>query len=245
MKVIKLISSCAISLMLLSAAANLVLSQDMQNQAMHDALKDIVEKREAAEFTDKAVSYANEGNLELALYYYDKAIDVYPNDARVYIMRGNVKRDLKDFDGAIADYTLATSTNPHSQLNEGSLLYRFALQKDAEAYYYRGQVYLVTNDYLSAYQDFSKSIEINPNSSAFMARGKIKAMLDFHEEAIEDYTEAINMNDDIKMIYVMRGLAYLDINKITEACKDFLEAVNDLDYGIEARELINIYCMDY
>lgn len=204
MRATKIITTCSITFIIIFGLGEKLLSQNIP-----EGLEDIVEKRKASEYIDKAESSIQTGDLEIALKYYDKAIEVYPKNAKVYIMRGNVKKELGNLEGAINDYSLAISTEPITDYNENSLQYEFAKQKDAEAYFYRGTS---------------------------------RATLNLHEEAIKDYSRSIKLYDGFKLLYILRGISFIEIDKISEACEDFQEALNDQEYGDTARELIVENC---
>ena len=66
------------------------------------------------------------------------------------------KDDLKDYNGAIADYTKAIELNPNY----------------ANAYYNRGISKHNLKDYNGAISDYNKAIEIDPNyANAYYNRG--------------------------------------------------------------------------
>lgn len=67
-----------------------------------------------------------EGNYELALHYFNKALSIDPNLVGVIYNRGNLYSALHEWDKAIADYNLAIELNPQYY----------------EAYIHRGIVYL-------------------------------------------------------------------------------------------------------
>ena len=59
------------------------------------------------QYANQGVKRYNSGNYRGALDAYTKAIEIEPQNAALYSYRGDAKRNLKDFQGAIVDYTKA------------------------------------------------------------------------------------------------------------------------------------------
>ena len=86
-----------------------------------------------------------------------RAIELDPNDAKVYYNRGITYGKKGEFDRAIEDFTKAIDLNPNY----------------ADAYYNRGVAY--SNKGLVDYtiEDYTKVIALNPNyANAYYNRGK-------------------------------------------------------------------------
>ena len=82
--------------------------------------------------------------------------------AEEYFNSGYDKAQVKDYYGAIADYTKAIELNPN----------------DADAYYNRGNSKRNLKDYYGGIADYTKAIELNPNyANAFLNRGISKEIL--------------------------------------------------------------------
>ena len=97
-----------------------------------------------------------------AIEDYNKAIELNPNYALAYSIRGAAKGELKDYRGAMQDYNKAIEFNPN----------------DASAYYNRGNAKSYLIDYRGAIQDYNKAIEFNPNhADAYHNRGLAKSYL--------------------------------------------------------------------
>lgn len=77
-------------------------------------------------------------SISKARLLYQKAIEFYS--------RGNCKKLLNDFKGAIADFTKAIKYNPDF----------------AEAYYKRANTRIMLDDFNGAILDYNKAIELNP-----------------------------------------------------------------------------------
>lgn len=95
-----------------------------------------------------------------------------------------------------------------------------AIETDAkyfQAYFVRGNIKAVFEDYHGAMKDYNSAIENNPKlADGFFARGNVKMKLQDYYGAIADYTSAITLNEDYVDAYFSRGKA-----------KQFLQAYED------------------
>ena len=99
-----------------------------------------------------------------------------------YINRGLAKRALKDYYGAIADYTKAIELKP----NDVELV---------QLYNERGSTKLYElEDYYGAIADYTKAIEIDPNYSyVYSNRGNAKQRLGDLDGACSDWRKGSNL----------------------------------------------------
>ena len=124
-----------------------------------------------------------------------------------FLERGNAKDDLKDYYGAIADYTKAISLNPDY----------------AKAYNNRGISKDDLKDYYGAIADYTKAISLNPDyADAYNNRGAAKGGLKDYYGAIADYTKAISLDPDNASAYKNRGIAKENSGK--PYCNDYKKA---------------------
>jgi tetratricopeptide (TPR) repeat protein len=75
-----------------------------------------------------------------------------------YYSRGNCKKLLNDYKGAIADFTKAIKYNPNF----------------AEAYFRRADIKIILNDNRGAALDYVKAIELNPELADAFIDGQLK-----------------------------------------------------------------------
>ena len=193
---------------------------------------------------------------------YNKALDkkekvVYqttntPQTFEEYYYSAYDKGRLKDYYGAIADFTKAIEIGNNDDSDEASAYmnrgYLKAKLKDyygaiadytkaieiepieAEAYTGRGYSKAELKDYYAAIEDFTKAIEIDPNYvSAYMNRGNSKAQLKDYYAAIEDFTKAIEIgiNDDSNeaSAYFNRGYSKAELKDYYGAIADYTKAI--------------------
>src|SRR5262245_59184858 len=75
-----------------------------------------VSAQEAFSVMSQGVGLLNNARPTEALPYFDKAISLDPQLMSAYRYRGSARQDLKDFDGAIADFTLFLQAQPDASL---------------------------------------------------------------------------------------------------------------------------------
>ncbi len=101
--------------------------------------------------------------------------------AALYELRALAKQELKDYDGAIEDNTMAHAMRPRS----ATLLAR------------RGGLFLISDAPRLALRDFEEAINLDPSSSssaeAYLGRGLARASLGLHREAAADASRVMRM----------------------------------------------------
>ena len=148
----------------------------------------------------------------------------FSQTAEEYYNRGHSKADLKDYRGAIADYSKAIELKPDY----------------AEAYNNRGYSRADLEDYRGAIADFSKAIELKPDALAFLNRGHAKSRLEDYTGAIADFSKAIELKPDYADAYNNRGLIKILLNQMDSGCLDLSKA-GELGHPT-AYDTIKEYC---
>jgi len=190
------------------------------------------------------------GDWQLAQFYATHALDAGTlargDQAGVLSYRGDARRRLNDFQGAIDDYSQAIALGlpaqflarvynnralAHIRTDRADLAfqdYTRAIELDptfAEALNNRGAIYTMNGRYDLALADHTAAIRLNPNNArAFSNRGQAYLRLKFYEEAIDDFTRAMDMAtavDDGVTALFNRGLAYEGLGEEPEAKADF------------------------
>ncbi|MDR1804481.1 MAG: tetratricopeptide repeat protein [Treponema sp.] len=161
--------------------------------------------------------YSN-GEYDLAIEDYTRAIKVYKNFGHAYYNRGDSYYAKGEYDLAINDYNQVIGLNPF------------------EAIYYngRGDSYYAKGDYDLAIEDYSRAIFLDSNYVLVQyVRGPIYGALfhynrayayyykDEYDLAIEDFTRAINLNPNEAIIYESRGDAYYAKGEHERANEDY------------------------
>ena len=164
--------------------------------------------------------------------------------AETYFQRGNVKAEIGDYGGSIADYTEAVRLKrdfADAYHNRGLAKYRLGQHfsaisdydsvirlrpGDADAYHNRGAVKAELGQHFPAISDFDSAIQLKPdNAKAYYNRGIVKANLGQHAAAISDYDKVIHFNPDHATVYYNRGVAKVKLDQYVAAISDFDSAI--------------------
>ena len=156
-------------------------------------------------------TYAAQGKYALSLADLDRAVAIAPRDPDAYTHRASAYGRKGVTDAALKDYGKALSIDPD---NFDALLSRAAL-------------YSESGDGRSALADADRAIVARPgNASALYNRGYANFVLRRFDDAVRDYTAAIDAAPDFGMAYTNRCL------NAALAGKDKASAVADCDEAI-------------
>ncbi len=149
-------------------------------------------------------------NLNKAIYYYSKAIELDPKNDSFYYYRASVKVELKDYRGAVEDFSKAIKIEPNnSSYYTESAANKFELE-----------------DYRGAIEDYSKAIELDPGPYDYSGRGNARFNIQDYRGAIEDYTEVITGFSDVEAIdFNRRGDAKYNIEDYKGAIADYTKVI--------------------
>lgn len=158
---------------------------------------------------DRASAYNGQHALDEAMLDANRAIELDPQNAFAYWVRGHVYRNLRQFDRAIADFDQ----------------YMRLVPKSAMAFYWRGNSYLDGGNAERALVDYEEATRIDPNywppwQNRCLAYGKLGR----YEQALPFCNEAIRINPQWWGSYQTRGETYAALGKQDLANKDFEEA---------------------
>lgn len=125
-----------------------------------------------------ASHYQEEENYKLSLKYYNMLEQAAPEHKSVYYNRANVKSELGDEAGALADYEKCLQKNP----------------KHFRALFNRANIYMKQEKWAKAEADMNSFIEIIPdNANAFYYRGYARYRLGKAAECCADMKKAAQL----------------------------------------------------
>ena len=145
--------------------------------------------------------------------------------AEQYIQSASMKQTMKDYKGAIEDYSKAIELK----------------KNDADVYLNRGNCRYQAGLYVQAIADFSKTIQLTPqNAKAYFSRAVSYASLARHGEALIDAEKVVELDPATPNCLTLRGqLRAMNGNK-KGACQDFATAKTNGDKS--ADKYIAQYC---
>ena len=177
----------------------------------------------------------NRGNYDGALYCFDKAIALNPDNSRLYNDRGLSYFALEDTNLAISDFSKAIELDTDFE----------------EAYYNRGLAYFGQGDYYdrepfkNATSDFTKAIELNPdNLEAYYNRGLAYGQFlhyygkPFDSEVIDKYHKALADFDRVLELDPTYALAHAGKGNLYYRYGDFDNGTAEFNKALESEEQI-------
>jgi tetratricopeptide (TPR) repeat protein len=166
-----------------------------------------------------------------ALKAYDRAIEIYPDDAKFYINKGNVLRELKRYIEALDAYKRALQVASQNNrdicyVNMGHVLcdlksfdealnmYDMAISTSPDKaifYVHKANVFQEKNLYSASMAVYDRAIRYAENefvaAKAYTGKGSALLKLKNYPEAFEAYREALKRNPRDVSIYLTQGHA--------------------------------------
>jgi len=178
----------------------------------------------AAAYRIKGYSMEITEKYDEAIIAYNKAIDLAPSSSKVYNSRGHAYDLMGQYDNAKADYLKAYELNP----------------ADASVMMNLARMYQHSGDDTKAGDFAKKIIDQGENSSssikanAYYILGQIYLSEEKYDEAVQSFTDSINMLPSFVLGYVGRAqtliskYSTLDVSEKDQIVKD-LNKANELD----------------
>jgi tetratricopeptide (TPR) repeat protein len=159
-------------------------------------------------YYNRGEAYYRLENFDSAYQDFTTAISLDTTFADAYYARGNVWYNTGGLDSARSDYEKSILLNP--QLAAG--------------YFGLGNVYSDNNHDL-AIELYSQAINLQADADYFFNRGLMYYLQAEYPEAINDFTDAIKINNQLAKAYEFRGNANDENGSSAEALKDFDQAI--------------------
>ena len=152
----------------------------------------------------------------MTVRYYDKIIKKKSKDFQAFNNRGSAKHELGEYKDAIKDFDKVIEYKP----------------KYANAYYNRGNAKCELGNAKCKLgnTEYNAKCELGTPKCKL---GNTKYKLKYYKDAIKDFNEAININQDDGYAYYNRGLAKLIIGNIELKLKYYQKAIDDFNKSIK------------
>jgi Tfp pilus assembly protein PilF len=164
----------------------------------------------AAAHGNRALGFSATRDFDAAIAELDKAIELKPEVANLYLMRGAANRAKQDLDKALVDIDKAISIDA----NKGDF------------YTMRGMIYADKGDLDKAIAELGRKIELDPKQSqGYSKRAEFLRMKKDYDGAVADYSEVIKRDPDLAKGFVDRGWIYVLKGDLDKAEADFAAAL--------------------
>lgn len=199
----------------------------------------------------------NDRNVKEAIKDFNKAIELTPDDLKIYKIRGDAKSQLGDYNGARDDYNHVLKLNPndlelrkkHDEMKkilellrkDGTVVRRTIIRTGIEAgpssgdvsnykqHLQRGHEKSAKGDYAGAIEDWTQAIKLKPDDTqARSSRASVREKIADYAGAIEDYTNIIGYNPNDGSAYILRAQVRLKL-------KDFIGAIADYNQALKLK----------
>ncbi len=138
------------------------------------------------------------GEYHSAISYYDRFVELAPDDCSANALRGNAKSEIGDYRGAREDFGLAILKNekPLEYLEVENSPVDTVKYYSWPYYLNRGNVKAELNDLEGALEDYNEAVRLCQKISlreptVYLNRGNTNALLHHSEDAINDFDDAI------------------------------------------------------
>ena len=138
------------------------------------------------------------------------------------ISAGNIPALLKQI-----DIFFLMNSEKEALQNAEEAIRRYPAEPDF--YYYKGVINNSRGKYVKALDDFDRGIDLKPSANLYkfyLGRGVSHQNLLEYDQALSDFSAAIEMNDTLASAYHSRAMVNYDMHDYTAAVEDFLKALN-------------------
>jgi len=165
------------------------------------------------DYLQQAHDHLRNKNVEQAGASFTLAIELCPDNARLYVIRAQFYSECDKFDRAIADLSAAIELMPNTPM----------------FFVARGKAYTDIGDLDHAIDDYTSALELSKQQQAdiYHRRALLYKKQDKHTLAVADFTSAASHNPRSFRHILERATVYEQIGDLASACAD-LERVLEL-----------------
>jgi len=155
--------------------------------------------------------YMDQGQIDKALENYSVLTMLNSADAKIYDQVGDIYTQKRDFNNALKsfDKSLAVQNNVY------------------KTYLDRALIYATMGDSTDAAKDYFTALRLNPQSQEVWANtGFISIQSKQYAPSLIEYNLLLMVDPNNPLSYFYRGVAWFGLNKMQQAAKDWVIAVN-------------------
>ena len=157
-----------------------------------------------------ATAYGQQKNPELALRYFDQAIQINRTNPAIFNNKGIVLKELQRFDEAVQSYEAALLINP----------------KYAAAYNNKGNALQALKRFDEALLNYEAALDIKPDYiEAHNNKGNALKELKRFDHALQSYEAALLINQEFAEVHNNKGSVLKDLKKYDEALQSYETAL--------------------
>ena len=144
-------------------------------------------------------------NSDAEREWYDLAINIQPDNAKAYHLRGNVYEKQGSHQKALDDFSTTIRLNPFIP----------------QAYANRARLYRMRREYPLALADCEAALHLDPkHRMAYIIRGNIEVKLEQYVQAVQDFDVALTLDAQDALSYANRGHARCLLGQLEAALAD-------------------------
>ncbi len=181
----------------------------------------------ATGYGNRGEAYRDNGQYDLALADFNKAIASDPKYAQGYNSRGQLYAMRGNIDAALQDFLKVIDLNPRFDEAYNNIGIIYSIKKDkekalsyfkqaieidptnVEAHYNLGDFYYAQGQFEQAFEHFQKVIALNPNSAiGYNKRGLIYGIQQEYDLALSDFNRSIKIDPNNSEVYANRGIVF-------------------------------------
>lgn len=168
----------------------------------------------ATSFTEQAQGYLDSGDYEKAIEFCDKAIKAASVYREAYIVKHKAYQEK--------------GTKAPVKIENLKAAQKVSLE-DEELAYYLGKIYQKGARFDDAIVEYTNALNYSADDSSFryyyfFSRATSYVKKRKNNEAIADFTEALELNPESTAAYLNRGFCYYNIKEKGKSCQDWQKA---------------------
>lgn len=170
-------------------------------------------EQSAESYLNSAVRHLQNRELAEALSDLNKAVELNPQYAMAFLLRGNLRESNKEIEGALSDYNRAIEIAPDAHGME-------------VGYNNRSIIRLMKGDITGALADINHAIKLNPRHAAFYnQRAIVRLQQGESNDYVADYEKALELNPKLPSAYYGRGGYRFRQGDLEGAAADYDKAI--------------------